>query len=175
MNSPTPPFTRELELLETGELGTVIDQRMAALTEATPAARVTFNFVPGLWDQLDAAAIEESGEEQFINARRQRRRGCVRQNGFAAEDEAFGVGNDGPLTFEAALTSPEAGRTRIDYVLRQTEKRLAGEAKARYLDAAGRYLDARRGMFILRPVEDAAEGSAEDADAEADAATAGQP
>lgn len=91
-------------------------------------------------------------------------------SGFAAADEAVEVG-EGPLTFGATLATPEAGHTRIEYVLRQTAKRLDGAVKAAYLDAAGAYLDARRGMFILRPVE-AAEAAEPEA-AEPEAAPAG--
>jgi len=91
--------------------------------------------------------------------------------GFAAADEALAVGEDGPLAFEASMTSPEAARTRIEYVLRQSAKRLHGEAKAQYLDAAKQYLDARRGMFILRPVDDA---EAENVDVDT-ATTEGRP
>lgn len=82
-------------------------------------------------------------------------------SGFAAADEAVELG-EGPLTFEAALATPQPGHTRIEYVLRQTAKRLDGAAKTQYLNAAGSYLNARRGMFILRPVE-AADAAAPEA------------
>ncbi|MEM1041473.1 MAG: transglutaminase domain-containing protein [Bacteroidota bacterium] len=82
---------------------------------------------------------------------------------FAAAEERVEVGGSGPLHFEAALSAPEAGRTRIEYAFHHRAKRLSGDSKAQYLAAAGQYLDARRGMFILRPLEDA---PAEDAPAE---------
>ena len=64
------------------------------------------------------------------------------------------------------------GGVRIEYELRQTAKRLAGDAKTDFLDAAGHYLQARSEMFIFRqpPAEDEAQ-----ADDEAIPATAGTP
>jgi hypothetical protein len=63
---------------------------------------------------------------------------------------------DGPLRFSAWIAPGEEGGARVRYTYHAAQKRLAGDRKAAFLDAAAAYLQARSAMFVLRePAPDA--------------------